>query len=98
MSTDFIVHRRGPKQVVIVERSSLFDLDLINYDNEEPYDYSEGPQQMDADEAIHMATGILYAVWCSNPEKIDAWIESMHNAGHPAMWNRIRKSQGGTDE
>ncbi len=92
MSTDFIIHHRGAKQVVIVERSSLFDLDLLDYDNEDGD--IDGPQQMDANEALHMATGILYAVWCSNPEKAEAWAQSMHLAGLPAMWNRSQRSQG----
>ena len=94
MSTDFIIHRRGAQQVVIVERSSLFDLDLIDYDNEEPYDYSEGPQKMSARETLDMAAGIIYAVSCMYPEEAETLIAQMNIAGIPATWNRIQRSRG----
>jgi len=93
MSTDFIIHRRGAKQVVIVERSAKFDLDLVDYDGEEPYDYSEGPQQMSADEALNMAAGIIYAVWCQDPKKARTLVDQMTVAGIPDTWNRIQRTQ-----
>ena len=88
MSTSFIVHREGNREVMITESSSLFDLDLFQFPA--GGGHAEGPQEMSADEALHMATGFLYAVWCSYPEKTQAWVESMDLAGLPAMWSRVQ--------
>jgi hypothetical protein len=70
MSTEFIINKRGEKEVSIVETSTTFCLDLWGYsedglDREEPL--VEGPQRMSADEALNMAARIMYAVWCSYP-------------------------------
>ena len=91
MSTDFIIHHRGLKQVVIVERSSLFDLGLIDYDHDDGY--FDGPQQMSADEALNMAAGIIYAVCCMHPEKAEALVKSLVNQ-IPTTWNRICRERG----
>ncbi len=71
MSTDHTINKRGDKEVVITERSAHFDLDLYGYPND-PDDICGGPQQMCPDEALDAATLIIYAVWCSYPDKAEA--------------------------
>jgi hypothetical protein len=73
MSTDFIINKRGDKEVVITERSARFDLDLYGLDlfSGDPL-HIPGPQQMSADEALDAAALIIYAVWCSYPDEAEA--------------------------
>lgn len=73
MSTDFTVFKKNGQEVSICERSALFDLDL--YD--ESTDDIPGPQQMSAQEALDMATGIIYAIWCSYPSEAKAMVEKL---------------------
>jgi hypothetical protein len=75
MSTQFIVHKEGISEVQIEERSSRFCLDLYDWSTEECF----GPQNMEADEALHMAAKIIYAVWCSYPDKADALVFALAN-------------------
>jgi hypothetical protein len=80
MSTEFIINKRGEKEVSIVEMSSTFCLDLYGYpedglDREEPL--VEGPQRMTADEALNMAARIMYAVWCSYPNKAELMAQKL---------------------
>jgi len=96
MSTDFVVNKRGDKEVVITERSALYDLDLYGYTWT---DLVEGPQQMSADEALNMATGIIYAIWCSHPDKANAIAQALakdipavgDNREHISSW--VEESQ-----
>jgi hypothetical protein len=88
MSTDHAIFRSGCEEVVIVERSAKFDLDLDTLDA-----YVEGPQRMDADTTIQMAIGILYAVWCSHPDKVNEAIRSISNDKVPNVWNQIVKAR-----
>lgn len=76
MSTEFMLHKNGDKEVTIVESGAKFDLDLYGYredmalSDEIPACY--GPQHMSAEDALNMAAKIMYAVWCSYPDKADA--------------------------
>jgi hypothetical protein len=74
MSTEFILHKNGDKEVTIVESSAKFDLDLFGYFSvgDEILPMCEGPQHMPAEDALHMAAKIMYAVWCSYPDEADA--------------------------
>jgi hypothetical protein len=36
-----------------------------------------GPQGMEADEALLMASKIIYAVWCSYPDEADALVKAL---------------------
>ena len=75
MSTDFTINKRGDKEVVITERSARYDLDLYDYPGVE--DICQGPQQMGPNEALDMAALIIYAVWCSYPDKADAMAQAL---------------------
>jgi hypothetical protein len=79
MSTEFILHKDGDKEVTLIESSARFDLDLYGYfgDSEDTTlpDYLPvcgGPQHMPAEDALNMAAKIIYAVWCSYPDEADA--------------------------
>jgi hypothetical protein len=72
MSTEFILHKNGDKEVTIVESSAKFDLDLYSYFDDGEMSMYEGPQHMSAEDALHMAAKIMYAVWCSYPDEADA--------------------------
>lgn len=89
MSTQFVIHDEGDKEVVIDERSAKFCLDLYDY----PYDVecgcTEGPQRMTAKEALDMAAGIIYAVWCSYPDEANQ-LTSEIRASIPNYWNRVQ--------
>ena len=76
MSTEFILHKDGAKEVMLAESGAKFDLGLSGY-----HGYSggldflpecEGPQHMSAEDALNMAAKIMYAVWCSYPDEADA--------------------------
>ncbi len=73
MSTEYIVHKDGDKEVSITERLARYDLDLYGYPPA-PDDLDDvwGPQQMNADEALALAAGIIYSVWCCWQDKADA--------------------------
>lgn len=75
MSTDHTIHQDCDKEVVITKRSARFDLDLYGWGSHEGD--CPGPQQMSADEALDMATLIIYAVWCSYPDKADALAQAL---------------------
>ncbi len=73
MSTEFILHTEGDKEVTITESSAKFNLDLYGYfDDGEPTPLCEGPQYIFAEDALNMAAKIMYAVWCSYPDEADA--------------------------
>jgi hypothetical protein len=81
MSTEFIINKRGEKEVSIVETSATFCLDLWGYledgiDREEPL--VEGPQRMSANEALNMAARIMHAVWCSYPGRANAMAKKLN--------------------
>lgn len=90
MSTEFVLHKDGDKEVAIVERSARFDLDLTEYYGE---GFVEGPQKMSAQEAMEMAAGILYAVSCSYPEEAEQFIETIDNYGIDVIWTEIAKAR-----
>ena len=90
MSTEFTVLKRVNSEVVITESSSCFDLDL--YAVPEGMSAS-GPQSMTAEEALNMAAGIIYAVWCSYPDKADELVDAMANNHIPEEWNEIVRKQ-----
>lgn len=76
-----MLYKKGDKEVEIDERSARFSLDLWGFyvdASEEPF-HAEGPQNMEADEALHMAAKIIYAVWCSYPDKADALVAALAN-------------------
>ncbi len=76
MSTGYILHKDGDKEVEVVEGSARYSLDLYGYGDDGCYEDNLpcvfGPQLMDADTALQMAARIMYAVWCSYPDKADA--------------------------
>ena len=76
MSTEFILHKDGDKEVTIVERSAKFDLDLYGYTSDNacdgPTPLCAGPRHLSAEDALNMAAKIIYAVWCSYPDEADA--------------------------
>jgi hypothetical protein len=49
MSTDYTVHKQGTKEVVIIESSARYNLDLDEYGPDDGYVL--GPQGMTAEEA-----------------------------------------------
>lgn len=80
MSTQFIVHIEGMSEVQIEERSSRFCLDLYDWSCANPVQGDfYGPQHMEADETLRMAAKIIYAVWCSYPDKADALVATLAN-------------------
>ncbi|MHC4300920.1 MAG: hypothetical protein ACYS7Y_26905 [Planctomycetota bacterium] len=100
MSTSHRIHEAGPKnygnpeqEVSICERSARFDLDLYGYP---PDGDTAGPQQMSAGEALDMAAGIIYAVWCSYPDRANEIVESMSFDHIPDVWNRIIRRRQAT--
>ena len=92
MSTDFIVNLRGDdNEVVITERSARFDLDLYGYNSDAEL-LTLGPQQMSPDEALDLATGIIYAVWCSYQDKAEALARALvKDICDPAMAAQQRR-------
>ena len=74
MSTQFIIHKEGQAEVQIEERGSRFCLDLYGFP---PGTDFMGPQHMEADETLRMAAKIIYAVWCSYPDKADALVAAL---------------------
>jgi hypothetical protein len=74
MSTEFILHKDGDKEVTLIESSARFDLDLYGYfDNDEALlPLCDGPQNMPTEDTLNMAAKIMYAVWCSYPDEADA--------------------------
>lgn len=90
MSTEHTVLKRGNRDVSIVEGSSKFDLDLWGY----PEDTDTlGPQSMTAEETLNMAAGIIYAVWCSYPDRADDLVDAMAGNRIPEVWNEIVRKQ-----
>jgi len=72
MSTSYILYRNGKREVEIVESSARYSLDLYGYKASDCGDGEHltfGPQSMSADETLCMAANIMYAVWCSYPDK-----------------------------
>lgn len=95
MSTDHIVHKAGGRrEVVITERSGRFDLDLYDYPQ---LGSTSGPQQMTASEALNMAVGVIYAVWCSDPDEANALVASMASDHIPDVWNKIVRNRPAGD-
>ena len=95
MSTEHIVLKRGDRDVSIVECSSKFDLNLYGYpENIE----ATGPQNMSAKEALNMAAGIIYAVWCSYPDQADALVDTLVDNDIPGAWNKIARKQLGVND
>jgi hypothetical protein len=75
MSTQFIIYKEGFSEVQIEERDSRFCLDLYDFPRIETH--FSGPQHMEADETLRMAAKIIYAVWCSHPDKADALVAAL---------------------
>jgi hypothetical protein len=73
MSTPFTIYKKGDAVIEINESSSRFDLDLYHFLRGDFL----GPQHMEADEALFMASKIIYAVWCSYPDKADALVKAL---------------------
>jgi hypothetical protein len=91
MSTCFTILKVPDGAVVITERSAKYDLDL--YDAAvvcRGDDFVEGPQGMTAYEALKMAAGIIYAVWCSYPDMANHLVESMTGDCIPDHWNHLQ--------
>ena len=74
MSTQFIVYKKDRSEIQIEERSSRFCLDLYDFPSRDEF---FGPQHMEADETLRMAAKIIYAVWCSYPDKADALVAAL---------------------
>lgn len=91
MSTDFILHKDGDKEVAIIERSARFDLDLSGYESIDHF--LDGPQHMSAKEAMEMAAGILYAVSCSYPNEVEAFVKGMDGYGLIETWSVITRAR-----
>ena len=78
MSTDYVLHKDGEKEVSMTERSARYDLDMFGYPQpQDEHDDVYGPQQMSADAALTVAAGIIYAVWCSYQDKADEAVAAM---------------------
>lgn len=93
MSTSFKLHGAGhenhgnsEQEVSFCSKSGRFDLDLYGYSHGGE---TSGPQQMSAKEALDMAAGIIYAVWCSYPDEANEVVEAMANDHIASVWNRI---------
>lgn len=84
MSTTYTVYRDKEQEVDITEGSAKFDLDISTCEED-----FLGPQNMEADKTIEIAIGILYAVWCCWPDKVNEAIERMSNDKVPEVWNKI---------
>ena len=95
MSTEHIILKRGDRDVSILEGSAKFDLNLYGYPEGTP---RSGPQNMSAEEALNMAAGIIYAVWCSCPDQAEALVDVMANNNIPNVWNDIVRDLEATDE
>lgn len=93
MSTEFIVLKRDNSEVVITESSSRFDLDLYTVPESTG---ALGPQNMTAEEALNMAAGIIYAVWCQYPDKAGDLVDAMAGNCIPEVWNEIVRKQSNT--
>ncbi len=89
MSTEFRVHGEDGKEVWITEQSARYDLDLSGYLSDAD-GYVAGPQQMSAQEALKLAAGIIYAVWCSSPDEADKLVGNL-SADIPTEWNQIQR-------
>jgi len=76
MSTQFIVYKKDRSEIQIEERSSRFCLDLYDFPSSCSAEFL-GPQHMEADETLRMAAKIIYAVWCSYPDKADALVAAL---------------------
>jgi hypothetical protein len=94
MSTEHIVLKRGNREVSIIESSAKFDLNLYGYPEGMG---ASGPQNMTAEEALNMAAGIIYAVWCSYPDRADALVDAMAGDNIPGAWNKIVRKQSSTE-
>ena len=72
MSTEFILHKDGAREVTIVESGAKFNLDLYSYFDDDTLSMYEGPQHMYVEDTLNMAAKIIYAVRCSYPDEADA--------------------------
>jgi len=88
MSTTFNLYKCGKFEVELTESSAKFDLDLYGYLDDKGHDcwgqgsdipMVAGPQAMTAEETLKMAANIMYAVWCSYPDKADAMAARLAN-------------------
>lgn len=84
MSWSHTVYLDCDDEVIVTECFEKFDLDM-----ESAEDFFPGPRGMEADETIEMAVGILYAVWCVHPGRVNAAIEKMSNDKVSEVWNQI---------
>ena len=91
MSTHFTAYKEGHEEIVIVESSAKFDLDLYGYSSDE-HDDVYGGQNMSAKKALDLAAGIIHAVWCSYPDEAEMLIQGM-NEDIPSVWNQIVKER-----
>ena len=89
MSTEHIILKRGDREVSVTESSAKFDLNLYGYPEGTP---RSGPQNITAEEALNMAAGIIYAVWCSYPDRADALVDAMAGNNIPNVWNEIARN------
>jgi len=83
MSTDFRLFTQDMTDLDLCESSSKFDL---NFDDAD--DYYSILRQLEPEEAITIALGIVYAVGCSYPEMTDRLRELIENNDFVRCWNR----------
>lgn len=96
MSSEFTLCVDENVEVVLTERSAKFDLDV--YECADDGKDMEGPQQMSPRETLTMAANIMYAVWCSYPDEVEAFIEKFQKAGICTVFNRLQWGDLWTNE
>lgn len=96
MSTTYTIYADRRFDVDIVESSATYSLDIYDDGCEGPYKgfYGTvyGPQYMSAEQALDMAAGIIYAVWCMYQEKAEDLVRALAE-DIPAEWNQITRKR-----
>jgi hypothetical protein len=71
MSTTFLLHRTGKTALDVVESSAKFDVEMYDMD------HWLGINSLTPEEALRIASRMIYAVWCSYPEQADAMVAAL---------------------
>lgn len=75
MSTTFPLHDTGHVELTITESSAKFDIDVhLKRHDEWP---EIGLDALTPEEALRIASRMIYAVWCSYPDEADALVAEL---------------------
>lgn len=92
MSTQYRILQRRNEEIEVNESSAMYDLDSY-YESGERHQNSL--QYMTSSEAITVALGLLYAVWCQHPDEVESKLKLA--AKDICNWKEISSSPCGVE-